>query len=64
MCIKTLKVATLSDALMGMAVGETAFAPEGSNARTVIRTCSDLKKRGYLYQTRTTEGRQTVTRLK
>lgn len=62
--IKTLKTATLSDALTGMKIGETAIAPTGYKPKTVIKTCSELKEKGYLFATNNRAGVQTVTRLK
>lgn len=64
MCIKKLETATLDEALVAMAVGETCIAPDGYTVRTVRRACSDLKKRGYLFQTTMRSGEQTITRLK
>lgn len=62
--IKTLKTASLSDALMAMQIGETAFAPEGYTPRTVRVECAKLKERGYLFTTTTRTGTPAVTRLK
>lgn len=62
--IKTLKTASLSDALMAMKVGETAFAPVGYHPKTVRVECSKLKEKGLLFSTTMRAGAQTVTRLK
>lgn len=62
--IKTLKTASLSDALVGMSIGETAIAPAGYRIETVRKTCSELKEKGYLFTTATRAGMQIVTRLK
>lgn len=62
--IKTLKTATLSDALTDMKIGETAIAPVGYNPKTVVKTCSELKEHGYLFTTSLRAGVQTITRLK
>lgn len=64
MDIKTLKTATLSDALAEMKIGETAIAPAGYTLKTVRKTCSELKEKGFLFATTTRAGVQTVTRLK
>lgn len=64
MDLKILKTATLSDALSGMKVGETAIAPAGYKPETVRKTCTEMKDRGYLFQTSTRAGVQTITRLK
>lgn len=64
MDIKTLKTATLSDALTDMKIGETAIAPNGYKPETVRKTCTDLKGKGYLFTTTMRAGVQTVTRLK
>ena len=61
--IKTLKTASLSDALMEMKIGETAFAPVGYKPKTVMVECNKLKEKGYLFTTRQRAGAQTVTRL-
>lgn len=62
--IKKLKVASLPAALKEMSVGETCIAPDGIQPRTVIKTCVELKAEGYLFQTSTRAGMQTITRLK
>ena len=62
--LKTLKTASLSDALAAMNVGETAIAPDGYKPRTVRKTCSELKEKGFLFTTTMRAGIQTVTRLK
>lgn len=62
--IKTLKTASLADALTEMKVGETAFAPEGYKPKTVMVECNKLKEKGYLFTTTMRTGLQTVTRLK
>ncbi|MDE5871184.1 MAG: hypothetical protein K2H22_04455 [Muribaculaceae bacterium] len=61
--IKTLKTATLEDALTEMKVGETAFAPAGYTPKTVMVKCNELKEKGYLFTTSRRAGAQTVTRL-
>lgn len=45
--IKTLKTASLSDALMAIKVGETAFAPVAYHTKTVRLECSKLKEKDY-----------------
>ncbi len=62
--IKTLKTASLADALTEMKVGETTFAPEGYKPKTVMVECNKLKEKGYLFTTTMRTGLQTVTRLK
>jgi len=62
--IKKLKTASLADALKGMTVGETCVAPDGYQPKTVTKTCVELKEQGYLFQTSTRAGVQTITRLK
>lgn len=62
--IKTLRTASLSDALMAMKIGETAYAPEGYQPKTVRVECSKLKEKGLLFTTNKRTGKQTVTRLK
>ena len=62
--IKRLKTASLSDALMQMSVGETRLAPEGYSHRTVIKTCCELKEKGYVFSTTTKTGEQVITRIK
>ncbi|MBD5195183.1 MAG: hypothetical protein HDS84_01150 [Bacteroidales bacterium] len=62
--IKTLKTATLSEALTGMKIGETAIAPVGYKPKTVIKTCSELREKGFLFNTSMRGGKQTITRLK
>lgn len=62
--IKKLKVASLPVALKEMAVGETCIAPDGYAPRTVRVACTDLRAEGYLFQTSTRTGIQTITRLK
>lgn len=61
--IKTLRTASLSDALTEMKVGETAFAPVGYKPKTVRVECNKLKEKGYLFTTSMRAGAQTVTRL-
>lgn len=62
--IKTLRTATLADALTEMKIGETAFAPVGYKPKTVMVECNKLKEKGYLYTTSKRAGVQTITRLK
>ncbi len=62
--IKTLKTASLSDALMAMKIGETAYAPKGYQPKTVRVECTRLKEKGLLFTTTMRAGVQTVTRLK
>ncbi len=62
--IKKLKTATLADALAEMEVGESRYAPDGYSAYTVRKTCTEMKERGYIFQTSLKTGVQTVTRLK
>ena len=61
--IKKLKTASLSDALTEMKVGETCAAPDGYSTKTVIKACSELREKGYLFSTTTKGGQQTITRL-
>lgn len=62
--IKRLYTATLSEALMRMSVGEVCSAPDGYSPVTVIRTCSNLKSKGYLFKTTRSTGEQLITRLR
>ena len=62
--LKKLKTASLADALKEMNVGETCIAPDGYAPATVIKTCSELKDKGYLFQTSQRAGVQIITRLK
>lgn len=62
--IKKLKTASLADALAEMQVGESCLAPDGYSPKTVIKTCVELRQKGYLFQTSQRAGVQTVTRLK
>lgn len=62
--IKKLKTASLADALKDMTVGETCVAPDGYQPRTVTKTCVELRAHGYMFQTSTRSGMQTITRLK
>lgn len=62
--IKRLKTASLSDALMQMSVGETRLAPERYSNKTVIKTCCELKEKGYVFSTTTKTGEQVITRIK
>ena len=55
---------SLSEALMGMQIGETCIAPDGYTPATVIKTCCELQGKGALFSTSTRTGVQTVTRLK
>ena len=64
MGIKKLRTASLADALAEMQVGESCLAPDGYTPKTVIKTCVEMKDRGYLFQTSQRSGTQTVTRLK
>lgn len=61
---KKLKTQSLPDALKEMKVGETCLAPDECTPRYVTRMCSELKEEGYLFQTSTKTGAQTITRLK
>ena len=49
---------------MQMSVGETRLAPEGYNNKTVIKTCCELKEKGYVFSTTTKTGEQVITRIK
>lgn len=62
--LKKLKTSSLADALREMKVGETCLSPDECTPKTVIKTCVELKSQGYLFQTSTRTGTQTVTRLK
>lgn len=62
--LKKLKTASLSDALKEMAIGESCIAPDGYSPKTVIKTCSELKGEGYLFNTSRRVGKQIITRLK
>lgn len=62
--IKKLKTASLADALKDMTIGETCVAPDGYQPKSVTKTCVELKEQGYLFQTSTRSGVQTITRLK
>lgn len=62
--LKKLKTASLADALKEMNVGETCISPDGYAPATVIKTCSELKDKGYLFQTSQRAGVQIITRLK
>lgn len=62
--IKILKTASLTEALLGMRIGETALAPQGYKPQTVRKTCAQLKRKGFIFTTSTLAGDQTVTRLK
>ena len=62
--IKKLKTASLADALKEMNVGQTCIAPDGYAPATVIKTCSELRDKGYLFQTSQRAGVQIITRLK
>lgn len=61
--LKKLKTASLSDALIGMKVGESAIAPDGYARRSVTKMCCDLKKQGYIFTTTTKTGEQVITRI-
>ncbi len=61
---KKLKTQSLYDALMEMSLGETCISPDGCTPAYVKRACCDLKEKGYLFQTSTKTGVQTITRLK
>ncbi len=62
--LKKLKTASLADALREMRVGETCISPDECSPKTVTKTCVELKSQGFLFQTSTRTGVQTVTRLK
>lgn len=62
--LKKLKTSSLADALKGMKIGETCLSPDECTPKTVIKTCVELKSQGYIFQTSTRTGVQTVTRLK
>lgn len=64
MKLKKLKTSSLADALKGMEIGETCLSPDECTPKTVIKTCAELKSQGYIFQTSTRTGVQTVTRLK
>jgi len=61
--LKKLKTASLSDALAEMQIGESCLAPDGYAPKTVIKTCVEMKAKGYLFQTSQRSGVQTITRL-
>lgn len=62
--LKKLKTQSLPDALKAMNVGETCIAPDECTPTYVKRACCELKEQGYLFQTSTRSGVQTITRLK
>ena len=62
--LKKLKTNTLAGALSEMKVGETCLPPDDYTPKTVVKTCVELKAKGYLFQTSTRAGVQTITRLK
>ncbi len=62
--LKRLKTSSLADALKEMRVGETCLAPDECTPKYVTKTCCELKEEGYLFQTSTRTGTQTITRLK
>lgn len=62
--LKKLIAQSLPEALMSMSVGETCIAPDNCGVSTVRKTCTELKARGYIFQTTTRTGVQTITRLK
>lgn len=62
--IKKLKTATLSEALAEMKVGESRLAPDGYSPKTIIKTCVEMKEKGFLFQTSRRAGVQIITRLK
>lgn len=62
--LKKLKTASLADALKEMKAGDTCLSPDGYSPRTIIKTCTELKRQGYLFQTSTRAGVQTVTRIR
>ena len=64
MAFKKLQTASLSDALKNMSIGETCISPDGYSPKTVIKTCSELKDDGFLFNTTQKEGMQFITRLK
>lgn len=61
--IKKLETQSLQKALCNMAIGETCTAPEGYTVRSIRKTCSVLKKKGFLFSTTTKMGFPTITRL-
>lgn len=61
--LKKLQCASLSDALAAMEVGETCIAPDGYSPKTVIKTCVEMKVKGYIYQTTQRTGQQLITRI-
>lgn len=62
--LKKLITASLSDALMQMSVGESRLAPDGYAPKTVIKTCCELKDKGYIFVTTQKTGEQVITRIK
>lgn len=62
--LKKLKPATLADVLLEMNVGESRIAPDGYAPQTVIKTCTELRTKGVMFQTSRRTGVQIVTRLK
>lgn len=64
MAIEKLITATLGDAMKAMAVGETRQAPDGYQVNAVRVEVAKLNKQGYLFQTSTRSGVQTITRFK
>lgn len=49
---------------MQMLVGETRLAPVGYSNKTVIKTCCELKEKGFVFSTTTKTGEQVITRIK
>lgn len=62
--IKKLLTLSLTDALRAMQVGQTAIAPDDASEAYVRKTAAALRTQGYLFQTSTRTGVQTITRLK
>lgn len=62
--IGELTVQTLEEALKGMKIGESRYAPSCMSGYTVKVVCSKLKKEGYWFTTSGVDGRRLVTRVK
>jgi hypothetical protein len=62
--LRKLIAKSLPNALKEMRVGETCIAPDGYTQKSVTKTCVELKAKGYIFNTSTRTGVQTVTRLR
>lgn len=62
--LETLKVQGVREALLEMNIGETKISPENIADITLRTECSKLNSQGYLFSTKSMNGRRAVTRLK